>query len=138
MHRILLDTNILIAAAYNLHSASSRVVNRVQSGELSLIVSPAIKGEYERLFPRAVRSPQKQEWIWQVVGRADLATPEENPPVTEDRDDDKFLAAAVCGQADAIISNDQHLLSVHPYLGIDILQPARFLEQMGEDDHAED
>ena len=51
--------------------------------------------------------------------------------MTEDPDDDKFLAAAVAGQAAAIVSNDEHLLAVHSYQGIDILRPRAFWDQLG-------
>ncbi len=126
MHRVLLDTNVLIAAAYNRSSASARIVDRVERRELTMIVSPAIEHEYERLFPKAIRYPAERKQIWKIVELAEAVVPESNPPVTEDRDDDKFLAAAVAANAEVIISNDQHLLAVHPYRGIDILRPAAF------------
>lgn len=138
MPRVLLDTNVLIAAAYNPHSASSRIVNMVERDELKMIVSPAIEREYERLIPKAVRTNEKREWVWRIIQLAESVTPQDNPPVTEDREDDKFLAAALAGKAEAIISNDQHLLAVHPYQGIDILQPKRFLEHFLEGDNPAD
>lgn len=133
--RVLLDTNVLIGAAYNQRSASSRIVELIQLGELTILISPAIEQEYDNLIPQAVRSKDRQEAVWQALDFALSVTPVDNPPVTEDRADDKFLAAALTGNASAIISNDRHLLAVHPYEGIPILRPGAFLRQFsGQDD----
>jgi putative PIN family toxin of toxin-antitoxin system len=50
-------------------------------------------------------------------------------PVVACRDakDDKFLALAVNGNADAIITGDADLLTLHPFLSIPILTPKEFL-----------
>lgn len=130
MDRVLLDTNVLVAAAYNASSASHQIAAKIESGELTLIVSPAIEWEYALILPKAIRPEKKREWIDRVIQQAESVTPEENPPVTEDRDDDKFLAAALAGKADAIITNDQHLLDVHPYQGVDVLRPATFWQRL--------
>lgn len=126
MERVLVDTNVLVAAAYNRSSSSYRIVEKIETAELTLIVSPAIKREYAQILPRAIRLEKKREWIEQVIQQAESVMLEANPPVTEDRDDDKFLAAALAGGADAIVTNDQHLLIVHPYQGVDVLRPTTF------------
>ena len=54
--------------------------------------------------------------------------------VTDCRDpkDDKFLALALDGRADVILSGDPDLLVLHPWRGVDILDPADFLARYGE------
>lgn len=51
-------------------------------------------------------------------------------PVTACRDpkDDKFLALAVSGGAQALVSSDDDLLSMGSFAGVSILTPRRFLE----------
>jgi len=44
-----------------------------------------------------------------------------------DAKDDKFLEAAVAGTADAIVSGEADLLTLHPFRGISILSPTAFL-----------
>ena len=51
---------------------------------------------------------------------------------SRDVDDDKFLALAVTGQADAIISGDRDLLDLVSYEGIPILTPAQVLQRLRE------
>jgi putative PIN family toxin of toxin-antitoxin system len=50
-------------------------------------------------------------------------------PIRACRDpkDDKFLALAVFGEADILISRDMDLLVLNPFRGIRILSPAGYL-----------
>lgn len=130
MIRIVIDTNVFVAAAYNPRSSSRKIVNAVWEKQLRLVVSPAIIREYKMVLPKAIRSDDAREEVWKAIKCAQSVTPQENPSVTEDRSDDKFLAAAVAGEADAVITNDEHLLAVHPYQVIEILQPSEFRKRL--------
>jgi uncharacterized protein len=43
--------------------------------------------------------------------------------------DDKFLSLAVSGNADLILTGDKDLLVLHPFRGIDILNPTDYLSR---------
>lgn len=47
--------------------------------------------------------------------------------VCRDPKDDKFLACAIEGEADYLVSGDQDLLAIGSYQGIQIVKPAQFL-----------
>jgi len=47
-----------------------------------------------------------------------------------DPTDDMFLELAVNGTADAIVSGDPDLLTLHPFRGIPILAPAAFVQRV--------
>jgi len=49
--------------------------------------------------------------------------------VCEDPDDDKFLACAMSGRCDFIISGDKHLLRLSGYQGITVITPRAFVDQ---------
>ena len=51
--------------------------------------------------------------------------------VCRDPKDDKFLELAVSGSATHIVSGDQDLLDLHPFRGISIVSPRRFLHDVG-------
>ncbi len=55
------------------------------------------------------------------------ADPPDSTIVEADPSDDKFLAIAVKGKADCIVSGDRHLLRLTEYQGIPILSPATLL-----------
>jgi len=42
---------------------------------------------------------------------------------------DKFLSLAVSGNADLILTGDKDLLLLHPFRGIDILNPTDYLSR---------
>ena len=48
--------------------------------------------------------------------------------VSEDPSDDKFLLCAEAGKCEAIITGDQHLLSLGEYKGIKIMSPGEFMK----------
>ena len=133
MPRILLDTNIFIGSAYNAASASRRLVEAVRRGDLTLVVSPAIRREFNRILPRAVRKPDELARIDEALARAEEIRPHDQPRIVpEDPDDDKFLAAALAARAEALITNDEHLLAVGPYKSIPILLTSEFLDRLAE------
>jgi len=47
-----------------------------------------------------------------------------------DPSDDKFIHCAKAGKANAIVSGDQHLLSLKSYQKIKIFTPTKFLENL--------
>lgn len=51
--------------------------------------------------------------------------------IAQDPDDNKFLACAIEGEADYIVSGDHHLLDLGSYRCIPILRPAAFLGVLG-------
>ncbi len=59
--------------------------------------------------------------------RAEVVRPQERLDVVQqDPSDNRVLGAAVEGQADYIVSGDQHLLALGSFEGIEIVSPARF------------
>ena len=100
--RIVIDTNILVASAYNRASASGRIVDAVERGEFQLVLSADMQREYDRIIARAVRTPGGVGRLRAILATGLRVSPSANPPVTEDREDDKFLAAALAGYAAAL------------------------------------
>jgi uncharacterized protein len=49
-----------------------------------------------------------------------------------DPKDNKFLSLALSGEASIIVSGDNDLLVLHPYLGVDILSVREFVEKYGK------
>jgi predicted nucleic acid-binding protein len=50
-------------------------------------------------------------------------------PVSEDPDDDMFLAAAIAGRARVIVSGDKHLLRVSGWQQIEVLKARQFVDR---------
>jgi putative PIN family toxin of toxin-antitoxin system len=62
-----------------------------------------------------------------LLRRADMVTLPAVPAISRDPNDDKFLATARVAGARYIVTEDQDLLVLNPYEGIDIVTAAGFL-----------
>jgi putative PIN family toxin of toxin-antitoxin system len=126
--RVVVDTNTLVASAYAAGSASRRLVEACLRGEVIAVLSRALKQEYERILARAVRTRDYDESLRRFLELAESVEPAKTPrAVPEDPDDDKLVAVALAAGADAIITNDDHLLRLDPYGPIRIVRPAEFV-----------
>lgn len=100
-----------------------------------LLVSEAILQEYREVFnyPRVLKythmTPGEiRQGIRNFRQFAILVEPTEEIRVVErDADDNKFIACALAGEAEYIVSGDDDLLDIKTYRGIRILTPAAFL-----------
>ena len=122
--RVVLDTNVLVGAAYNPAGASRRVVEACLAGELTPVVSRALRREYEFILARAARGRPYLERVHQLLDGAEVVEPAQTPrAVPDDPDDDKLVAVALAAGA-ALVTNDAHLLAVAGHEGLEVVRPA--------------
>jgi putative PIN family toxin of toxin-antitoxin system len=131
MHRIVLDTNVLVAAAYAENSASRQIVEACLRGDLVAVASLAVKDEYQFILARAVRKPDYEPRLAELLEGMEMVQPDQSPRVVlEDAADDKFLAAALAGRAEWIVTNDRHLLALDPYDYVRIVPSGVFADKV--------
>jgi len=121
------DTNVLISAlVYG--GLPRELLTRVFRGEITLITSTALMNELEDVLiarfahdPSLARTVRSEiELLAEVVDALDHA------PVARDPDDDAVLAAAIAGEASAIVTGDRDLLVLGEHHGIRIVTPRDF------------
>lgn len=134
--RCVVDTNVFISAALNAGSLPNRVVTHVIEEGLLLLSEATIielrtrlalpkfdpyqSAEKRRRFGAFIESQGERVKVDSVV--TDSSDPADNP----------FLALALDGNADYIVTGDKkHLLPLHPYRGIPVLSPRTFAEAVG-------
>jgi putative PIN family toxin of toxin-antitoxin system len=121
--RVVLDTNVLVAAAYNPGSASRRIVEACLGGQLTPVVSPALRREYEFILARAIRGRPDLERIHRLVDGADIVEPARTPRVVaDDPEDDKLVSAALTAGA-ILVTSDAHLLAISGHEGLKVVRP---------------
>lgn len=133
--RVVLDTNVIISRYLSPHGPPAQILERWEVHAFELLVSQPILDEYrrallyERVAARHGLSVEEVDEVVEAMGQfGALVAPEEVAPVVAlDPEDDKFLACAVVGGADYIVSGDAHLLALEEYRGIVILSPRAFL-----------
>jgi putative PIN family toxin of toxin-antitoxin system len=122
--RVVLDTNVLVAVAYNPSSASRQVVEACLKGELAPVWSPSLRREYEFILARAARGQTYLERINHLLAHGEVIEPARTPQVVpKDPDDDKLVAAALAAGA-VLVPHDAPLLAVAGHEGLRVVRPA--------------
>jgi putative PIN family toxin of toxin-antitoxin system len=125
--RVLLDTNVLIAA-FVARGACSELFEHCARSH-TLVTSAALLAELDtalrRKFGATVRDAHAVVAL--LRRRADLIDPRPlGRPVCRDPDDDAVLAAALSGRCDCIVTGDKDLLVLESFEGIPIVTPMVF------------
>jgi predicted nucleic acid-binding protein len=129
---VVLDTNVFVAAGFNPHSASARIIEAVRDGRLRLVWTDATRAETSAVLQ------QIPPLSWQPF--ADLFRPSDRltggVPIGEFADvpdpaDRKFAALAAAANA-VLVTADDHLLRVRDRTDIEILMPDEYWARYGE------
>ena len=137
MIRAVFDANVLASAFIRPQGPSGQILREfLEKRSFELVLSTPILEELRRVlfYPRLRKeidcTDEEIEVRVAAVGvLADLADGEINvEAVKEDPDDDKYVAAALLGRADFVVSGDHHLLDLGEYQGVRIVKPRQFLE----------
>lgn len=128
--KVVLDTNLFVAAYWNRSSSSARIIQKCLHGGLEAVATEEIAREL-RMIIRTIRA--KREYAEQVERLLKLATfvqPITVEVKTEDREDQKFLECAAAAQADYLITNDDHLLRLKSVGKTRIVKPSEFTREV--------
>ncbi|MGC1274849.1 MAG: PIN domain-containing protein [Planctomycetaceae bacterium] len=128
--RLVIDTEVFVVAARTPNSASRRVLDAVVAGRATLLVDPVVFVEYRQRLPRVLRSDDRERLIRSWIGRAETIAGGDHKP-SRAAYDDKFVALAAAGKADAIVSNDERRLRLRNRLDIPVLRPDEALRMIG-------
>jgi len=124
--KVILDTNLLVAAFWNRRSASAGILDDCLEGRLSLVYTAAIKREVARILRHAQASQAYRAKIDRLLDSSLEVEPATATVTTEDPEDQKFLECAVASEADFLITNDEHLLRLRGVDRTAIVTPTQF------------
>jgi len=129
--RIVLDTNVFISGIF-FTGPPSDILKAWRDGKVQVLVSPSILDEYQRIGAELAlefRDVDLKPFLDLLTVQAEIVLAPTLPPViSDDPSDDKFLEAAVAGNASYIISGDKHLLKLTEFQGVQILKPRDFVQ----------
>ena len=127
--RLLLDTNVLIAALVARGTCSDLLKQCVR--QHNIVSSQQLLDELRDVLERKFHQrPIDIDGVAQLFADAfTLVTPEAlDPPICRDRDDDVVLATALAGECAAIITADQDLWVLDPFRTVPRSVTVGFLE----------
>ena len=137
MKRVVVDTGVLVSALIRRQGIPGDVLRALRNGRFVAIFSTDMLLEIIEVLSRSQLSAKyhiKSEDLSALINlirlRGDLVTPVRNISACRDRKDNKFLEAALAGQADCIVSGDTDLLDLTPFEDIPILRPVEFLASL--------
>ena len=126
---VILDTNVLVAAGFNKHSASARILNRVRQGRLRMVWNRQTRGEIEHILGKIPGlSPKDSRALFRTSGRFRKRTHPGRFGYVPDPADRKFAALADASGA-TLISNDDDLLRGRKKARATIVTPDEFLKR---------
>lgn len=136
MLRAVLDANVLVSALIRPKGPPGQVLVRLlRDRAFTLVTSAAILREVRRslAYPRVrkhlIASDEELD-LW-VASLGLVGEPVEGSlriaAVAEDPEDDKYVAAALEGRAQFIVTGDAHLLALKAYEGVRMVTPRVFL-----------
>lgn len=130
MKKVVVDTNVLVSGVF-WTGAPHAIIQAWQKKAFRWLVSPEILQEYRRVMEDiALRHPGIRIGpIIELIGlNCEMVVAKPLHGICSDPDDDKFIAAALAGRADYIVSGDKALLEVEMFRNIHILKPADLLK----------
>lgn len=129
MLKVVLDTNVFIAAYFNRKSASARIIDLCLENKHKLIFSPRLRKEVKLILKNVRAERGFHERIRSLFMNASKVKPIQKVfMVKEDPEDNKFLECALEGEADYLITSDRHLLELEEFAQTKICKPTQFLK----------
>ena len=140
MLRVVLDANIFVSAFIQPAGTPGQIIQsllRDSARELVLTEAHHRRGARGLSYPKVQKASRSKVdpalWFDDLVVLAHIvAGDKELRGVSEDPDDDKYLAGAVEGRADFVVTGDVDLLQVREHEGIQVVTPRAFLDRLIE------
>jgi len=130
--RIVVDTNVLVSGAF-FGGGPFRILMACIEGTFQLVLSPDILREYRRagrVFSGRRANSAFDKFLGHLVAQALIVdAPGLNKPISRDPHDDKFIACAVAGGVDVIVSGDKDLLDIPSRLVPPVMKPRAFIDR---------
>ncbi|MFH1850589.1 MAG: putative toxin-antitoxin system toxin component, PIN family [archaeon] len=131
--KVVLDTNILISAI-GWEGKPRVILEKCLDNRFRLATSHQILAEVCQVLARKkfsfIDKTIRDEFIMLLSGLAEIVNPREKINICRDKEDNKFIEAALAAKADHIVTGDYDLLEIKKYGGIRILSADEFLRSL--------
>jgi uncharacterized protein len=133
--RAVLDANVYVSAYVRPEGTSGQVIKRfLRHAAFELVLSTEIAAEvlHSLAYPKVVKAARSRAepelWFEDILVLAEMIPREHQVAgISADRDDDKYIAAAIEGRAAFVVSGDPDLLEIGEHQGVRFVTPRAFL-----------
>lgn len=142
MQRVVIDTNVIVSGILSRKGAPAEVLNAWRERRFLLLSSSDIVAEVRTVmkYPRIrhkynISDDEIEQTISLLEHDALLVAGDSNVAgsVPDDPKDEMFLACALDGQADVVVSGDHHVLDLGVFRDIPIINARQFLAQLKQE-----
>ena len=140
--RVVFDTSVLISYLLTHRPPIATLIDHyLARGDMLMVTASELLAELHRVlaYPRLQRyytDGQRERFVAMVMALSEIVDlPETIPQICRDPNDDMFIACAVVGGADVIVSGDNDLLTLKHMGDIAILSPGASLERLKSEEN---
>lgn len=123
--RVVLDTNVIVSAVLIRRGNERHILEAWRGGAFDLVLSPPRIRDV-----RWTTDAEVVELLEVLAGDSIVVEGRLDVRASRDPTDDMFLAAAVEGEADYLVTGDRDLLVLESYRRVKIMRPAGFLRAL--------
>jgi putative PIN family toxin of toxin-antitoxin system len=135
--RAVIDTSVLIRYLVRPGAAVRELIERHWvDGDFVMVTSPELLDELADVLARpriqnVVHAADGAALLESIRAHADIIPPiEAIPEYTRDRKDDKFVACAIAGRADYVVTTDEDMLVLGELAGVRFVTPYAFVNEL--------
>jgi putative PIN family toxin of toxin-antitoxin system len=124
--RVVLDTNVLVSALWNVHGAPAQVLDLVRQGFLSLCADGRIHGEYEEVLSRPDFPFDPGDVATLMRFLRETSEFVAARPLTHrlpDPEDEPFFEVAAQGRVDALVTGNMRHFPENCRAGVPVMTP---------------
>jgi len=141
MIRAVLDANVFVSAILSPKGNPAKILNAWRNDKFLLLISRPILEEIGRVlrYPKIKKrhrwSEQKIQTFLEDLSRLTTVTPGKLSLaiIADDPSDDRYVECAVEGEANYLVSGDEHLLRLGAYQEVLISRPRQFFDVIREE-----
>ena len=129
--RIVLDTNVLVSGLLSPFGPPGDILRLITTGTVRVCYDARILGEYRQVLRRPAFSfsqVQVESVLAQLEADGDLVVACPLPDHLPDPDDEVFLAVALAGRADCLVTGNLRHYPEPRRQGVQVVSPRVFLE----------
>lgn len=139
MHRIVIDTSVIVAALRSRKGASNALLRLVGTEKITALATPALFLEYEEVLKRpehrdvhGLDDVQLERFLQALASALEPVTVHISwRPQLRDPSDEMVLEAAINGQANSLVTfNVVDFIPAAEHFGIFVKRPAEFLKEV--------
>lgn len=130
--RLVIDTNLVVAAYFNPRSASAKIIRLLRDHfAFDVVYTERMRREIWQILRNIRASKTFQNEMKKILdGGLRVMRTRPHRIVRDDPEDDKFVDCALAAKADYLITNDHHMLKLGEIDDIEVLRPTEFVRRL--------